>query len=74
MPGRIIGDITRDRVAQTIKDYYAAHGRPPTYREVMELSGLLSTGHVSIIVEQLEAAGRIRIAGGSRGLFPCEQP
>jgi len=68
MRPRADGAATRERVRTAILTYKAQHqGRLATQRELRELAGLRSTGHVSYILRSLEAQGTAINHGGSRG-------
>lgn len=49
-----------DRYISRIRAFYKKHGRMPSYREIMVVTGLKSTGSVAKLVDRLLEAGAIR--------------
>lgn len=65
----------RARVLEAIRQYYAAHGYPPTIREIGRMVGLRSTSTVHTHVRALLDLGYLRTGGPStpRTLIPTER-
>jgi len=63
------GDLTRLRTLDALRIYYTTHGRPPTYTELAGEAGL-SRARLAGVIGDLVADGLVRVAPGSRGLFP----
>lgn len=49
----------RRKIEAAINEYYAEHAYPPTYRELMALTGVNSTSQVGRIVNELAAQGKV---------------
>ncbi len=64
------GKDARRRILEAIDTLTAQYGIPPTMREVMEVTGFTSTGHVWYHLDRLRRDGRLdrSFAGRSRGL------
>jgi repressor LexA len=56
--------MTTDRMLSTIKRFIERDDMPPTYRQLMEATGLRSTSNVSHWLDKLEDEGRIRRTPG----------
>ncbi len=65
--------MTDDRYADPIRTFFRKQGRMPSYREIMALTGLRSTGSVAKLVGRLLEAGIVRQDGTGR-LLPGRPP
>ena len=65
------GDLTRLRTLGALRTHYTTHGRPPTYTELAGETGL-SRARLASVIGDLVADGLVRVAPGSRGLFPID--
>lgn len=57
------------QVDRFIRQFFAEHGRTPTYDEIMEGVGIGSKGEVSRIAGSLERRGRVVRVGAAGGLL-----
>lgn len=48
-----------DQYASRILAFYRKSGRMPSYREIMQVTGMRSTGSVAKLVERLQEAGKL---------------
>jgi len=65
----------RIKILEAIRQYYAAHGYPPTLREIGEMVGLRSVATVYTHVRALLDMGYLRTGGAARPrtLIPKER-
>jgi repressor LexA len=68
-PRQHAGDDLRARILHSIEEYWRAHGRPPTIREICVAVGIKATSHVTHHVDMLVGQGYLRREPGSRGLM-----
>lgn len=74
MPQKTRSDVVeiRDRIVQSIKEFTAEHGYPPTQRELEALVGR-SKVRLQNHVYALEQEGRIKRGAGPRTITVVEQ-
>lgn len=60
MKETITGELVRQTVLECIEEHSEQHGFPPSFREIMKYTGIVSTSVVSYHLKILERQGKIK--------------